>query len=133
MHIGFALLLAFVGSVVGAFADDAPKPKLGPNAQPIFAATGFLRRHPAPDYWAMAAFYQPQATDADCTVAATVMAINALRGLSPFNDDAILTEKALLDDVGDPALRTFVADGGTGVTFVEFQRNLRASLDKEGL
>src|SRR5947209_8038002 len=108
MRTMLVLFLLLTGAVSGR-AEAVPKPKFGPNAEPIFAATDFLRRHPAPDYWAMAAFYQPQATDADCTVAATVMAINALRGLSPFNDDAVLTEKALLDDVGDSALRTFVA------------------------
>lgn len=130
MRIVLALLV-LLATAAGAPAAD--KPKLGPHAQPILANQTYLRTHAAPDYWAMAAFYTPQATDADCSVAAAAMAINALKGLSRRAEDAILTEAALLDSVGDTAWRRDTANGGSGVTFAEFDRYIRTALPKAGL
>lgn len=51
-------------------AQDAPLPKLGPNATPITQATDYLRQTPAPDYWAFAPYVKMQFTTSACSVAA---------------------------------------------------------------
>ena len=122
------LLLVFTFST--AHALEAPKPKFGPDAVPLFQETAHLRTTPAPDYWTLSAFYVPQATSSDCSAAAIVMAVNALRGLPPNADQEIVTENTLLSTVADGDWMAKVTEDGTGVTFGEFERYLRASLDR---
>jgi predicted secreted protein len=121
------LLLAFTGSL--AVAQEAPTPKFGPDAVPIFQSNEYLRQAPAPDYWTLSAFYVPQQTTSDCSAAALVMAVNALRGLPANADQEIVTEQNLLSTVGDKAWMDKVTQDGVGVTFNETGTYFRESLD----
>jgi hypothetical protein len=116
-------------SVSGAQALEAPKPKLGPDAVPIFQETDYLRHAPAPDYWTLAAYYVPQATSSDCSAAAISMALNALRGLPANADQELITEDSLLETVQDDTWIGEVEEDGPGVTFEETQHYIRESLD----
>jgi hypothetical protein len=123
-----ALLIAFASPL--AFAEDAPKPKFGPEAVPIFQDNAYLREAPAPDYWNLSPFYIPQRTSSDCSLAAIVMAINALRGLPANADQQLVTENTMMSTVGDQTWMTEVTEDGSGVTFDETKLYLREALDK---
>jgi hypothetical protein len=113
----------------GAFAEDAPKPKFGPEATPIFQATEYLRNHPAPDYWNLSPYYLPQRTTSDCSPAAIAMVVNALRGLPANADQELVSEHSLMATVADQEWMVKTTEDGSGVTFEETTRYLRKSLD----
>lgn len=114
----FLLLLLLVAASGPAFAQPA-KPKLGSSALPIQAATEHLRTAPAPDYWRLQAFYVPQETSSACSVASVAMAINSLRGVPHGADVPLVTQKALLEAVGDDGWTARTVENGDGVTFAE--------------
>jgi hypothetical protein len=123
-----ALLLAFGTSP--AFAADTPKKKFGPEAVPIFQDNAYLREASAPDYWNLSPFYIPQRGSSDCSLAAIVMAVNALRGLPANADQPLVTENSLMSTVGDQTWMVKVTEDGPGVTFDDTKLYLRESLDK---
>ena len=94
------LLLALAAAPAAALQG---KPKLGPDAGPITERTAYLRTAPAPDYWRLSAFYVPQFTTSACSVASVAMAVNFARGLPAEAEAPIVTQTALLEEVGDQA------------------------------
>jgi hypothetical protein len=122
------LLVAFAASV--AFAEEAPKPKFGPEAVPIFQDNAYLRAAPAPDYWTLSPFYVPQRTSSDCSAAAIAMVVNALRGVPANADQELVTENNLMAGVGDQEWMIKVTEDGAGVTFDDTQEYLREALDR---
>lgn len=131
LAFSLAAALALLPALAGA--EDAPKAKLGPEATPIFAAPEYFRSAPAADYWTLASFYVPQTTTSDCSAAAIVMLINALRGLPARADEQVLSEHGLLTGVGDDVWMGKITEDGSGVTFAETGTYLRKSLDAFGL
>jgi hypothetical protein len=123
------LALVLVLAASAAEAEEKPLPKFGPEAIPIVEETDYFREAPAPDYWMLSAFYVPQETSSDCSAAAVTMALNALLGLPENADEEIVTESALLEEVKDAKWSMQVAEEGPGVTFDDFNRVLRASLN----
>jgi hypothetical protein len=123
--------------VVGLLAQPAMalqgKPKLGPDAVPITERTEFLRSAPAPDYWKLSAFYVPQFTSSACSVASVAMAVNFARGLPAAAAAPIVTQTALLDEVGEETWADKGAEGGDGVTFEEFVGVVEESLRSYGV
>src|SRR5512134_645619 len=115
------LLLVVVGLLAGPGIAFEGKPKLGPNAVPITQRTAYLRSAPAPDYWMLSPFYVAQRSSSDCSVASLTMAVNFLRGLPARADEPIVTEARLLSKLGDAQWAREVAEGGSGVTFAEFE------------
>ena len=115
-----------------ALADDA-KPKLGPDAVPIQRATEYLRRHDAPDYWALSPYYVPQLTNASCSVAGVAMLVNALRGLPERADEPLVTQPSLLEAVDDDRWSAQSAEDGDGVTFADLEAYVRAGLAAFGV
>jgi len=120
----FALTFATI-----ALAEEAPKPKFGPEAVPIFRENSYLREAPAPDYWNLSPFYIPQRTSSDCSLAAVVMVLNALRGVPANADQELVTENTLMSGVGDQEWMIKVTEDGPGVTFDDTQKYLREALD----
>ncbi len=106
-------------------------PKFASGAVPIVAARDYLRRHEAPDFWALIPYYVPQTTGSSCSAASVAMVLNALRGMPLLARDALVTEAALLDANPDWAHAT--AADGEGVSFSEFETYLRRSLAAYGL
>jgi hypothetical protein len=104
------------------------KPKLGPDAVPVTTQTAYLRGAPAPDYWRLSPFYVSQSTSSDCSVASITMAINSMLGLPSRADQPIVTTTSLLKQLADAVWAKKVAESGSGVTFDELVRVLKASL-----
>jgi hypothetical protein len=123
-----ALLALVLAPIPAALADEEAKPKLGPAATPIYAATEYLRSAPAPDWWTLNPFYLPQQTSSACSVAAVAMIVNGIRGLPAAAEDTLVTQPNLLEAVGDPAWASKGAEGGDGVTYAELETWLAASL-----
>jgi hypothetical protein len=128
-----ALLVLLSGLAAGAAPALEGKPKLGPDAVPMTARTEHLRTSPAPDYWKLSAFYVPQFTSSACSVASVVMAVNFARGLPAGAERPIVTQSALLEEVGDETWMNQGAEGGAGVTFAEFVSVMKESLDSYGI
>ena len=124
------LLLALAAAPAAALQG---KPKLGPDAVPITARTDYLRATPAPDYWKLSAFYVPQLTSSACSVASVAMAVNFARGLPAAAEAPIVTQRALLEQVGDEAWADKGAEGGDGVTFEELVAVVEESLRSYGV
>jgi hypothetical protein len=124
------LLLALAAAPAAALQG---KPKLGPDAVPITARTDYLRTAPAPDYWQLSAFYVPQFTTSACSVASVAMAVNFARGLPAEAETPIVTQTALLEEVGDQDWAEKGAEGGDGVTFAEFVAVVEESLRTFGV
>ena len=124
------LLLALAAAPAAA---SQGKPKLGPDAVPITARTDYLRTAPAPDYWQLSAFYVPQFTTSACSVASVAMAVNFARGLPAEAETPIVTQTALLEEVGDQDWAEKGAEGGDGVTFAEFVAVVEESLRTFGV
>lgn len=116
-----------------AQGQEDTKPKFGPEAVPITRAADYVRTALAPDYWALSPFYVPQATGSACSLASVTMMLNALRGLPGLASDRLVTQKQLLDAVGDDEWRRAVAEDGEGVSFTELELYVRRSLDAYGL
>jgi hypothetical protein len=132
-HFPSALAIVIgVALLTGAAAQDL-KPKLGPQAIPIQQSHEFLRAQPAPDYWALSPYYEPQATDSACSVAAIAMLVNALRGLPLHAKDKLVTQRGLLEAVGDTRWIGETAQGGAGVTWRGFVDRVSASLKAYGI
>ncbi len=126
-----AVSMALLGTT-GARAEGA-KPRFGPNAIPIEQATGYLRTHPAPDYWAMSPFYIPQDTDSACSAASIAILLNALRGVPARADVDLITQAGLRAKLGDAHWAAETAQNGSGVTFAEFVKVIGEGLRAYGL
>jgi hypothetical protein len=120
-----ALVLAANASSALAFEG---KPKLGPDAVPMAAASDYLRTASAPDFWQLIQFYEPQATSSACSVASVAAAVNVARGVPAGAEDPLVTQAGLLEAVADPAWAAKSAEGGQGVRFEELVEAVRKSL-----
>ena len=127
----FALLLS--APWPGISRPDELKPKLGPDAIFVQQAPDHLRTREAPDFWALMPHYAAQDTSSACSVASLAMLVNALRGVPPYAKDALVTQDALLQAAGIEKWTRDVAEGGSGVSFAEFEIYLRRSLEVYGL
>jgi hypothetical protein len=124
LALGSALLLA-----PHCAWGDSIKPRLGPDAVPVQDAPDYLRRHPAPDYWALSPYYDGQVTNSACSLATIAMLINALRGLPHAAATSLVTQHALLRAIADRKWGERTAEGGAGVTFDEFVQIIRRALE----
>jgi len=111
--------LALTVACAPAIAEDSPMPKLGPLAVPLMAENDYLRRAPAPDFWAFHPFVHPQFTSSACGIASVTAALNGLRGLPALAEDMIPDQPALLEAIGDPLWVELTAEGGDGITFAQ--------------
>jgi hypothetical protein len=109
------------------------KPKFGPDAVPMTAATEYLRTAPAPDFWKLIQFYVPQTTSSACSLASVAAAVNFVRGVPPGGEDPLVTQAGLLETVADPAWAAESAEGGAGVRFAELVEAVRRSLVAYGI
>ncbi|SMH62355.1 Phytochelatin synthase [Azospirillum lipoferum] len=128
-----ALLGILAATANAARAQEDTQPKFGPDTVPITRAAEYVRTALAPDYWALSPFYVPQATGAACSLASVTMMLNALRGVPDLASERLVTQKQLLDAVGDDRWREAVGENGEGVSFTELELYVRRSLDAYGL
>ena len=131
MRLILAALLTL--TTASALAQPAGKPKLGPDAVPIFDNLDYLRRTPATDYWLLVNFHAQQPTPNGSSVAAAVMAVNALLGTPRLADEQILDATGLMAQVANQKWSSDIGPEGRGATFGEFGTNLRESFNAVGL
>jgi hypothetical protein len=131
LQVALALVLALALTPL-ARAETA-KPKFGPYAVPFHQAPEYLRRSPAPDWWALSGFYVPQQTTSACSLAAIATVLNAFRGLPAEAEEPIVTQAALLERTADPAFAAKVAEGGDGIFFEDLPAYLEAALQAYGV
>lgn len=133
-----ALLLlgaAAGGGRSAATAADAPaRPKYGPAAVRLFQAREFVRRHEAPDFWALAPYYAAQPNAQSCSAASVAMVVNALRAARELRADEQLATPASVVEVVEPRLwKDKLAPGGPGVTLDELASVLKRVLPAYGV
>ncbi|MEZ5772264.1 MAG: phytochelatin synthase family protein [Defluviimonas denitrificans] len=128
--IGLGLSLCLL---TPASADEAPLPKLGPNAVPVTADAAYLRDASAPDYWAFEAFVKPQFTTSACSIAAVTGALNGIRGLPGLAEDTVTTQPEMLDLVGNAEWKALSAEDGDGVTFAQLEEFTGAAVTAAGM
>ncbi|WP_226553618.1 phytochelatin synthase family protein [Celeribacter naphthalenivorans] len=133
LALSLALPLALCTGLAAHAEDEAPLPKLGPNATPVTEATDYLRAAPAPDYWAFAPYVKPQFTSSACGVATVTAAVNGLAGLPANAEDTVMTQPDLLEAVGDAHWSEISAEGGDGVMFDDLVTYATAALPVAGL
>ena len=114
-------------------AVSAPGPKYGPDAVPLPHEPGYLRTHPAPDFWTLIPHYVPQAGNSACSLASVAMLVNALRGVPPPAEAPYATQASVLAAVGSETWARETAEGGPGVRFAEFEGYVRQSLRAFGV
>ncbi|MDF2143127.1 phytochelatin synthase family protein [Paenirhodobacter sp. CAU 1674] len=114
-------------------AEDAPAPKLGPNAVLLSTDNAYLRGSPAPDYWALSSFVKPQFTTSACGVASVTAAVNGLAGLPANAEDTVMSQPELLDLVGDDTWKAISAEGGDGVKFEQLVEYASKAMAARGL
>jgi hypothetical protein len=126
----FAAILSF-GFANVCVAGTAPK--YGPTATRLYHAREFIKRNPAPDYWALSPYYLPQQDARSCSLAAAAMVVNAARSsLDLFADDELITQKGLLEKVNLPIWKQGVGEGGRGIMLDDFAPVIEASLKAHG-
>jgi len=96
---------------------DDPRAKYGPAATRLVDDRDYVRRHEAPDFWALTPYYLPQPNDSACSVTSVAMLLNALRvGEKLTARDELATCDALLAKLQDRRWTNAVAEGGPGLT-----------------
>lgn len=77
----------------------------------------------------LVAVYEPQAGPSACALASAAMVVNALRR---SEGRPMLSQRALLEGIGEPHWTRRLVGNGEGMTFAEFQALLRHALDFNG-
>ena len=96
--LSFSLVLA-IGICLGAHAEEA-KPKYVSTTIRLSDSPEYIRRNPAPDFWAFMPYYLPQQDAAACGIASMTMLVNAARIHQKLTaSDALVTQKALVDKI----------------------------------
>lgn len=135
-----ALALAALLAAPLVLGANAPKygPAEAPRAIPLSRDHDYLRRAPAPDFWALIPYYVPQLNEAACSVASVAMVVNAaVRAGRPLgNEDRNVTQQALLDKVRDAQWKERVSAGNLplrhGLTLAQLGEVTAASLQAFG-
>jgi hypothetical protein len=109
--IFFSLLLA------QPMAKAETKPKYGPEATLLRKAPEYVRKSPAPDFWALIPYYTAQQSGAACSIASASMVVNAARTSQALTaDDELATQNNVLKKIGDEEWTAAVAPKGGGRT-----------------
>lgn len=103
-----------------ASADENVKPKYGLMATRLSDSTDYVRKNPAPDYWALSTYYLSQQWGGACSLASVAMVTNAARVRFKLTaDDALATQSKVLERIKEPLVdgQTWaVAVGAEGST-----------------
>lgn len=93
------LLAALALTVNAAAAEFSPKyaPENAPLATPLRKRPAHIRSAPAPDFWALIAYYEGMRGDHSASAASAAMVLNAVRQDTRYSSaDELITEASLL-------------------------------------
>ncbi len=101
----------------------------------LSADSDYLRRAPAPGYWALSPYYVGQFNDCSCSLATATILVNAVRGSQNLGpQERLVTQDALLSAVDSEIwIAGCGADGGPGVTLGQMESLLQRSFAVYGL
>lgn len=103
-----------------ARADELPRPKYAATTLRLSREHEFLRRGPAPDFWALMPCSAAQPDDQSCSAASVAMLVNALRsGHDLAADEQLATPESVVATVDPPRWRDKLVQGGPGVSLDE--------------
>jgi hypothetical protein len=96
------------------------------EASPLSRDHDYIRRNPAPAYWALAPHLIHQHTDASCSLATATMILNGIRALDgTARMGRFVSERSLLERMDDPHwAREIVPPDGNGVSLAEFAEKM---------
>lgn len=118
-------LLSMLALIVTAQAEDI-KPKYVSTTTRLSQKPDYIRKNPAPDYWALSPYYVPQEGGSACGIASMTMLVNAGRvHQKPTASDALVTQKTLLDKIK--------VDYSKGLTLDQLGEAVRKSITAYGL
>jgi hypothetical protein len=122
MRSAFILFLVLSFQLSGAaFAAEDAKPKYGPQATRLVDSTSYVKKHDAPDYWALNSYYVPQQTGGSCSVAAGVIVLNALRVHKKLGaSNELFTQQGIFDQSPFADWTKATNKGGHGVDLDQF-------------
>ena len=102
---------------------------------PLSRDHDYVRRNPAPAYWALSPFLLHQHTDASCSLATAVMLLNGARTIQGIGRmGAFVSELNLLERIADPHWQKEVTPPeGNGLSLVELAGKLAKLLPLYGL
>jgi hypothetical protein len=135
----FLLLLLSLTTGSAAHAiDEGLKPKYGPEAKVLSRSNEYIRRAPAPDYWALSPYYVPQQDGRSCSLASVTMVVNAARsGVAtrpPLgSDDELATQPTVFKRVDSEVWKKGLGPIGRGVTLDQLGVLMKDSLKVYGL
>lgn len=106
-------------------AEDA-KPKYSATTFRIFQKNEYIRKNPAPDFWAFMPYYVSQQDGAACGIASMTMLMNASRAHQQLTaSDALVTQKALVEKIK--------VDYSKGLTLDKLSEAIQKSIHEYGL
>ena len=92
------LCLSFSAHAGDAKPSATPKTKYAATTFRLTQKQDYVRKNPAPDFWALMPYYQPQQDASACGIATLTMFVNAAKvHLKLSSSDALVTQKALVD------------------------------------
>lgn len=119
MRVILSVLILII-AVRTALADDPPRPKYAATTLRLSHDHDFIRRCPAPDFWALMPYYAAQPDDQSCSAASVAMLVNALRsGRELAADEQLATPSSVVSTVEPSRWRDKLAPGGPGVALDE--------------
>jgi hypothetical protein len=126
--------LASLLIALSVHAAEAPKPKYAVGTVPLRSSHEYLRKAPAPDYWALSPYYVHQQDGRSCSVASVATLVNAARSHQELSSsDELVTQKTLLEKAKLDSWSKGVGDGGHGVTLDQLGEIVRRSLEAYGI
>jgi hypothetical protein len=107
------------------------RPKYGSQAVRVFHARDYLKKHEAPDFWALMPYYVHQFNERACSAASTTMVVNAARAQVDLTSaDELVSQRMLLKQVSHPRWANAIEPGGEGVTIEDIGGYLKEGLEK---
>ncbi len=108
--------------------------KYGSEATRLSLSHEFIQTASAPDYWALAPYYEGQTTDSACSLATAVMIVNAARVDKTLkSDEPLVTGTELLKKLNDKSYEASIDQGGNGVSLAQMKTILEKSLSLYGI
>lgn len=101
---------------------------------PLALDQDYVRRHPAPGFWALMPHHIHQHTDSSCSLASAVMVLNAARGLEGANAiGGLVSERRLLEMFQGTIWPASVQPDGGGLTLPQLADHLGRAFSWHGL
>lgn len=127
--VSFLAVMLLVGLNASAEA-----PKYGPAATRLFKANEYIRKNPAPDFWALIPYYVHQETPSSCSVASVAAVVNAARASKDLTAaDELATHEGILKNSRNTGWMSAAGKRGKGVTLDQLANNIEVAMKAYGV